>query len=253
MDSYSSLVFRYFLSSTACPSGWIGSRDVSKVSFWNWSPVGFTFPMASYSSLEFGDFLSTAAFSLGRIGSGGGITDLQDLIPRCFSPSMGCGGRWKFLPSAPSLLVSVFHRSDKEEDSEVSLFILRLVMSLMVIISSEALIYLTSMAPLNMSVNRATHIVFVFRFSGSVSLIHRWIFDFISGSDSAKRSSSSWPGCLNFLTALFSFRLEMIWLLNHPLIARLRLLRRWGVVPWRKTWGWYWDLTSCFWIWLFWR
>ena len=46
-------------------------------------------------------------------------------------------------------------------------------MSLMGLISSEALIYLTSVASLNMSVNRATHLLFIFRLSGSVSLIHR--------------------------------------------------------------------------------
>ena len=106
----------------------------------------------------------------------------------------------KVLPSVPSLFVSVFDRSDEEEDSEVSVFTVRVVMLLMVLILSEALIYLTSVAFLKMSVNRTTHLLFIFQFYGSVSLMHFRIVDFISGSASAKRSSSSWPDCLNFLT-----------------------------------------------------
>ena len=63
-----------------------------------------------------------------------------------------------------------------------------------------------------MSVNHATHLLFIFQFSGSVSLIHRLIVDFISGSASAKRSSSSWTDCLNLLTDVLTccFRDDLI-------------------------------------------
>ena len=54
-------------------------------------------------------------------------------------------------------------------------------MLLIMLISSEMLIYLTSVASLKISVNRATHILFILQFSGSFSLIHRLIVDFISG------------------------------------------------------------------------
>ena len=125
-------------------------------------------------------------------------------------------------------------------------------MFLMVRISSGALIYFPSVASLKISVHRVTHILFIFQFSGSVSLIHRWIVDFISGSSSAKRSLSSWPVCLNLLTDFLVVILEMIWFLTHPLISQMRLLRRWVFVPWIKTWGCCWEPTSCFWLRLFW-
>ena len=80
---------------------------------------------------------------------------------------------WKFLPSEPPLFISILDRSDEEEDSEVSVFTLRVVMLLMVLILSEALIYLTSVASLKMCVNGTTHLLFIFQFSGSVSLINR--------------------------------------------------------------------------------
>ena len=102
------------------------------------------------------------------------------------------------MPSASSLFVSVFDQSDEDEDSEVSVFTSRMVMLLMVLISSEELIYFTSVASLKMSVNHATHLPFVFQFTGSVSLIHSRIVELISGSASAKRISSSWPECLDF-------------------------------------------------------
>ena len=86
---------------------------------------------------------------------------------------MGSGGRWKFLPSALSLFISLFDQSDEEEDYEVSVFTVRVVMSLMALILSEALIYLTSVASLNMYVNHANHLLFIFQFSGSVYLIIR--------------------------------------------------------------------------------
>ena len=45
-------------------------------------------------------------------------------------------------------------------------------MSLMVLILSEALISLTLVAYLKMSVNHATHLIFILKVSGSVCLIH---------------------------------------------------------------------------------
>ena len=77
------------------------------------------------------------------------------------------------MPSAPSLFVFVFDQSDEEEDSQVYVFTVRVSMSLMVLTSSEALIYLTSVTSLKMSVNRTNHILFIFQFSGLVYLIHR--------------------------------------------------------------------------------
>ena len=85
--------------------------------------------------------------------------------PVCFTP-LWFLGMWKFFPSEPSLFDSVFDQYDEEEDSEVSVVTVRVMMLLMVIISSEALISLTSVASLNMSVNRAAHILFIFQFSG---------------------------------------------------------------------------------------
>ena len=129
--------------------------------------------MDSYSLLEFGVFLSTAAYSLGGIGSGGVSWIFWIWYPIVFPPLWVLGVGESFLPSAPYLFVSVFGRSDEEDDSEVSVFTVRVLMLLMVIISSEALIYLTSVASLKMSVNRATHLLFIFQFPGSVSLMHR--------------------------------------------------------------------------------
>ena len=128
--------------------------------------------MDSCSSLKFGDFISTAACSLCGIGSGvvSGIFGLWYSI--VFSLSMGCGGRCEFLPSAPSLFGYVFDLSDDEEESEVYVFTVRVVMLIMVLISSEASISFTLTTSLKMSVNRATHIIFISPFSGSVSLIH---------------------------------------------------------------------------------
>ena len=121
--------------------------------------------MDSCSSLEFGGFVSSGTCSLGGIGSVGVSRIFGLWSPSLFPPSIGCGGRWIFLPSAPSPFVSVFDRYDEEEDSEVSVFTVRVVMSLMVLISSEALIYLTSVESPKMSVNRATHLLFIFQFS----------------------------------------------------------------------------------------
>ena len=84
--------------------------------------------MDSCYSLEFGDFLSSAAFPLGGIGYGGVSQIFWLWSPSVLSPSMGCGGRWKFLPSAPFLFVSVFDISDEEEDSELYVFTVRVVM-----------------------------------------------------------------------------------------------------------------------------
>ena len=92
--------------------------------------------------------------------------------PVCFNP-LWFLGMWKFFPSEPSLFDSVFDKYDEEEDSEVSVVTVRVMMLLMVIISSEALISLTSVAYLMMYVNRATHLLYIFKYSGSVSLIHR--------------------------------------------------------------------------------
>ena len=118
-------------------------------------------------------FFSSAKCSLGGIGSGGGVSRIFGIWPHSvFYPSMGCGGRWKFLPSAQFLFVYLFDRSDVEEDFKLSLFTARGVMLLMVFISSEALISLTLVASLNISVNRATHHLFILKFSGSVSLIY---------------------------------------------------------------------------------
>ena len=86
---------------------------------------------------------------------------------------MGCGAGEVFLPSDPSLFVSVFDRYHEEEDSGISVFTARLVMLLMVLILSEALISLTSTESLKMFVNRTNHILFIFQFSGSVYLIIR--------------------------------------------------------------------------------
>ena len=93
----------------------------------------YPFYMDSCSSLKFGDFISTSACSLCGIGSGvvSGIFRLWYSI--VFSPSMGCGGRCEFLPSAPSLFVYLLNRSDEEGESEVSVFTVRVVMSIMVL------------------------------------------------------------------------------------------------------------------------
>ena len=71
-------------------------------------------------------------------------------------------------------------------------------MLLMILLLSEALIYLSSLKSLNVSVNHATHLIFIFQFSGYFSLMHCWIVDFRSGRDSAKRSLSLCPECLDF-------------------------------------------------------
>ena len=129
--------------------------------------------MDSCSLLGFGDFLSSAAFSLGGIRYGRLSRIFRLWSPSVFPPYVVCEGRWKFFPSAPSLFVYVFDRSNEEEDPKVCVFTVRVVMSLMVLISSEALISLTSVAYLMMYVNRATHLLYIFKYSGSVSLIHR--------------------------------------------------------------------------------
>ena len=85
---------------------------------------------------------------------------------------MGSGGRWKFLPSDPSLFIYLFDQSDEEEDYEVSIFTMRVLMSLMVLIVYESLMSLTLVAYLKMSVNHATHLLFILKVSGSVCLIH---------------------------------------------------------------------------------
>ena len=129
--------------------------------------------MDYFSSLGFGDFLSSVACSLGGIRSGG-VSQIFGIWSHSeFYTSMGCGGRWNFFPSDPSLFVCAFDRSDEEEDSAVSVFTVRVVMLIMVIISSEALISLTSVEFLKISVNRANHIIFILQFTGSVSLINR--------------------------------------------------------------------------------
>ena len=92
----------------------------------------------------------------------------------------------------------------------MSVFTIRLVMLLMILLLSEALIYLSSLKSLNVSVNHATHLIFIFQFSGYFSLMHCWIVDFRSGRDSAKRSLSLCPECLDFLTNFFVVVLEMI-------------------------------------------
>ena len=104
-------------------------------------------------------FSPSVACSLDEIRSGGGSQIFGIWSPSEFPPSMYCGGRWKSLPSSSSLFVSVFDRSAEEEDYEVSVFTVRVVMSLMVLISSEALISLTSLASINLSCNRATHFI----------------------------------------------------------------------------------------------
>ena len=71
------------------------------------------------------------------------------------SSSMGCEWRWKFFSSAPSFFASVLDKSDEEDSSEVSVFTVREVMLPMMLILSKALISLTSMSSLKMSVNRA--------------------------------------------------------------------------------------------------
>ena len=86
------------------------------------------------SSLKFEHFLSSAACSLGGIGSGGVSRIFGIWSPSVVPPSMGCGGRWKFLRSTPFLFVSVFDQYNEEEESGVSIFTLRVVMSLMVLI-----------------------------------------------------------------------------------------------------------------------
>ena len=137
------------------------------------NPLLFSPFLLFFFSLEFGGFLSSAACSLGGIGSGGVSRIFGLWSPSTFPPSVGCGVRWNFFPSAPSLFVSVFDRYDEEEDSEVSVFTVRVVMLLMVLIFSEALISLTLVVSLKISVDRATHLLFIFQFSLSVSLIHR--------------------------------------------------------------------------------
>ena len=77
-------------------------------------------------------------------------------------------------------------------------------MLMMVLISYEALISLTSVVSLKMSVKCATHLLFICQFSWSISLIHCWIVNFVSGSAFSKSSSSSWPDCLNFLNGFYS-------------------------------------------------
>ena len=70
--------------------------------------------MDSCYSLEFGGFLSFAACSLGGVGSGGLSHIFGIWYPSAFPSYMGCGGRWDFFPSSPSLFVSVFYQSDEE-------------------------------------------------------------------------------------------------------------------------------------------
>ena len=251
MGSCSSLVFRGILSSTACPAGGIGSRDVSKVSFWPWFPGVSPFYMDSCSSLDFGDFLSTTACSLGGIGSEGVSRIFGLWSPSVFPPSMSCGGGWIFLPSAPYLFVSVFDWSHEEEDSGISVFTVRVVTLLVVLILSEALISLTSVASLKISVNRATHILFIFQFLVSVSLIHRWIVDFISGSASAKSSSSSWPDYLIFdWFCCCRFRGDLI--VASSSYCSAEALEEVGCCSLEGNWGCCWYPTSCFWLWLVW-
>ena len=93
---------------------------------------------------------------------------------------MGRRGGWKFVSSTPFLFVSLFDWYDEEEDFEVSVFAARLVMSLIMIIVSEEFISLRLMLFLKITVNRAIHILFIFRFYGYVSLMHSWVVYFIS-------------------------------------------------------------------------
>ena len=102
----------------------------------------------------------------------GSITNIRYLVPQFFFPFMCCGVRWKFFPIAPSLFVSVFYQYDEEEDSGVSVFTIRVVMSMIVLILYEALISFTLVVSLKISVNHANHLLFILQFSGSVSLIH---------------------------------------------------------------------------------
>ena len=86
MASFSSLVFKDFLSSAACPAGGIGFRGASKVYFWPWCLGVFPFSINYCSSLEFGGFLSYDACSLGGIRSGGllqifGLCSLSNFHP----------------------------------------------------------------------------------------------------------------------------------------------------------------------------
>ena len=74
--------------------------------------------------------------------------------------------------SAPVLFSPVLFKSNKEDGYEVSVFTLRVVMSPMMLILSEALISLTLMASLKMSLNHATQHLFILQLSRSVSLIH---------------------------------------------------------------------------------
>ena len=96
------------------------------------------------------------------------------------------------------MFASVLDQSDEDKDIEVSVFAVRVVMSLIMLILSEAFIPFISVPSLKMSVKHAIHLLFIFQFSGYVYLIHCLIIDFISSSDSSKRSLSSWPDCLNF-------------------------------------------------------
>ena len=67
------------------------------------------------------------------------------------------------------LFVSMLDWSVEEEDPEVSVFTLRLVMSLIRIIPSKALVSLSSVVSLNMSVNRTTHVILFSNFIGIFS------------------------------------------------------------------------------------
>ena len=55
----------------------------------------------------------------------------------------------------------------------MSIFTVKVVMFLMMIISSEVLIYFTSVESLKVSVNRATQLISIFQFYESVYLINR--------------------------------------------------------------------------------
>ena len=82
--------------------------------------------------------------------------------------------------SAPSFFASIFDQSDDNEYSEVYVFDVRVVILLVMLILSSALISLSLLASLKISVNRATHLIFIFHFSGYVYLTHFCIVDFIS-------------------------------------------------------------------------
>ena len=66
--------------------------------------------MASCSLLDFGGFLSSASCPLGGIGFGEVSHIFGLFFPSVFFPSMGCGGRWNFLPSShPSLFLYLIY------------------------------------------------------------------------------------------------------------------------------------------------